>query len=56
MKPPSIHPVYLEARQAARRFPFVLFWALADSLHLFDNSLTAPVRRSGILRIRKDTL
>jgi hypothetical protein len=56
MKLPSIHQVYWEARRAARRLPFMLFCAFADSLNLFDNSLTAPVRRSGILRIKKGTI
>src|SRR5512136_410816 len=32
MKLPSIHQVYLEAKRAARRFPFVLFCALAGSI------------------------
>lgn len=32
MKLPSINQVYLEARQAARRFPFVLFCGLAGSI------------------------
>ena len=32
MKLPSIRPVYLEARRAARRFPFVLLCALAGSI------------------------
>ncbi len=35
MKLPSIRQVYLEARRAARRFPFVLFCALAGSITAF---------------------
>jgi hypothetical protein len=49
MKLPSIHQVYLEAKPAARRFPFVLLGALVDSFNPFDNSWTASVRRFGIV-------